>query len=183
MINNCPIYSVLPKIPIKEGEKVLDAGCGLAKTPNAIGIDLVNLPGVDIIYDLNKMPWPFGDNEFDWVIMNDILEHLDDPPEIIKEVYRILKKEGKLCIRVLYWNHKYNYSDPQHKHVFTEVYFEFFCGMRRPYYMDYRFSKLDVQYTFDNKAVDTFGNDRNELMRLSYFNCNIINGMHVILTK
>ena len=36
--------------------KVLDVGCGTAKVNGAIGIDRINLPGVDVVHDLNKFP-------------------------------------------------------------------------------------------------------------------------------
>jgi len=176
-------YSKLPIIPIEEGEKVLDLGCGTAKTKGSYGIDIADLEGVDLVYDLNVVPYPFDSETFDWVIMNDILEHLDNPIDVIREVHRILKKGGKLYIRVLYWNHKYNYSDPQHKHAFTEIYFEFFTGKRRAYYFDFKFEDMKVEYTFDRNAIDKYGDNPEILMKKVYFHCNIIDGMHVTLIK
>ena len=164
-------------------QKLLDLGCGTAKHPEAFGIDAVELEGVDLVYDLNKIPYPFKNNQFEKVIMNDILEHLDKPIDILREVYRILKPKGTVEIRVLYWNHKYNYSDPQHKHAFTEIYFEFFCGKRRPYYMDYAFSDMKVSYNFTPEAILEFGGNEEYLMKKSHFYCNIIDAMYVELIK
>ena len=74
--------------------KVLDVGCGDRKTEDALGIDIVGLPGVDIVHDLNVFPWPLESGSFDKVLMLNILEHLDDTIKVMREVYRILKPGG-----------------------------------------------------------------------------------------
>jgi ubiquinone/menaquinone biosynthesis C-methylase UbiE len=180
-----PKYSKLPTPVIDTSkEKVLDVGCGTNKLPGAIGIDISQLDGVDIIHDLNIIPWKgIEDGSFDWVLMKDVLEHLNDPINVIKEAYRILKPDGKLYIRVTYWNHKYSFSDPTHKHAFSEIYFTFFIGERRPYYMDFKFKDLKIEYTYDANAIRKFGNNRKRLHEKAYFYCNIIDGMHITLIK
>ena len=165
-------------------EKVLDVGCGMNKEPGAIGIDIVKLDGVDIVHNLNITPWKgINDESFDWILMKDVLEHLDNTTDIMRECYRILKPGGKLFISVVYWNHKYAYSDPTHKHFYTEISFKFFTGEARPYYTDFKFRDLKIDYIFDFNAIRKFGNNRKVLFEKAYFNCNIIQGMHVILTK
>ena len=47
--------------------KILELGCGRIKHPNAVGIDRISLPGVDVVHDLNRRPYPFEDNTFDEV--------------------------------------------------------------------------------------------------------------------
>lgn len=164
--------------------KELDVGCGNKKIEGTIGIDIANLSCVDIVQDLNILPWGNLETEsFDTIYMNSILEHLDDPIKIIGECYRLLKQKGKLYISVSYWNHKNSWSDPQHKHAFTEIYFKFFTGENRPYYMDYKFSKLKIIYFFDEKAKRLFGTNEKVLLLKGYFNCNIIKGMKVVLIK
>jgi len=37
---------------------------------------------------------PYEDNNFDFVISDQIIEHLEDPKKAIKESYRVLKKKG-----------------------------------------------------------------------------------------
>jgi len=63
---------------------ILDVGCGTAKINGAIGIDRAKLPGVDIVHDLNDLPWPFENDSFDEVYMNDIIEHLDDTIKVME---------------------------------------------------------------------------------------------------
>ncbi len=45
---------------------------------------------------------PFKNNSFDFIILSEVLEHLDQPHQALKECYRILKPEGRLLISVPY---------------------------------------------------------------------------------
>ena len=58
--------------------KVLDIGCGVNKVEGSIGVDVVKMPGVDVVHDLSLIPWPFEDDEFSTVIANHFLEHCTD---------------------------------------------------------------------------------------------------------
>jgi len=161
-------------------EQVLNVGCGDKKQPGETGIDIVGLPGVDYVYDLNCIPWPFKDNSFDKVVMNNIIEHLDDTIGVMGEVFRILRPGGIVHIETVYWNHKYTWSDPQHKHAFTEISWEFFIGKRKEYYTDYRFDMVSFVWQYDYhlkylpKGLKRF---------LGLFLCNVIAGMEVELRK
>ena len=149
-----------------------------------LNVDIANLEGVDLVYDLNVLPLPFEYKSIDLIIMNDILEHLDSPVDIIRECHRLLKPKGVLKIRVLYWNHKFNYSDPTHKHVFAERYFKAFTKeSNRSYYFNFVFDKVEIEYTFDPKAIEEFGDNKEMLMEKAYFYCNVIDGMHITLMK
>jgi ubiquinone/menaquinone biosynthesis C-methylase UbiE len=50
---------------------------------------------------------PFSDESFDTIIMNDAMEHVDEPEKVIEECYRILKKNGKLYLNFPPYNHPY----------------------------------------------------------------------------
>jgi SAM-dependent methyltransferase len=160
--------------------KTLDVGCGDRKTEGAVGIDIVALPGVDIVHDLDVYPWPLDDGSFDKVLMLNIIEHLDDTIKAMREVHRILKPGGIAHIETVYWNHKYTWSDPQHKHAFTELSWEFFTGKRKEYYTDFKYELVSFvwQYDYHLKHLPKF------LKRfLGIFFCNVIAGMVVELRK
>ena len=72
------------------------------------------------MHDLNKFPYPFPDNYADYILMEHVLEHLDDVVEVMNECWRILKKEGLLEVIVPYYKSKNAFTDPTHKHFFTE---------------------------------------------------------------
>jgi len=169
--------------------KGLNIGCGTNPSKSTeeiefINIDIVQLDGVNMIYDLNEIPYPFDDETFDLIIMHDILEHLNKPIEVMREVHRLLKKGGKVKIKVVYWNHRFTYADPQHKWGFSvERYFKVFTGEIRAYYLDFHFEDLKIVYHFDQKAIEKYGNDPEVLLEKGYFHTNVIQGANIELTK
>jgi len=104
---------------------VLDAGCGtgrhlraLAKLPDLmiVGIDRNNADLNDALTSLKNMPdalsgnylvtradinkLPFDSASFDSVICSEVLEHIPQHEEALKELVRVLKPQGSLVISV-----------------------------------------------------------------------------------
>lgn len=52
------------------------------------------------VFQINDQFTPFADNQFDCVAIIDFLEHIPNDEEFIKELYRIVKPEGKVIINV-----------------------------------------------------------------------------------
>jgi len=51
---------------------------------------------------------PFDDRKFDFIVCNDVFEHLLKPQEMLKECYRVLKRDGLMLISFgLPWYHPY----------------------------------------------------------------------------
>ena len=113
------------ELKLKPGSLILDAGCGsgrhlraLAKLPNLkiIGIDrnqadlnvaLASLKNMSdalsdnyqvACADINKLP--FETVFFDCVICSEVLEHIPQHEEALKELMRVLKPQGSLVISV-----------------------------------------------------------------------------------
>lgn len=130
----------------------LNIGAGNDSRDGYINHDFVKLPGIDITHDLNKYPWPWGDNSADKIIIMDVLEHLNDFVLAMEEIYRILKPDGIVLIRVPYWNHSCAYIDPTHKRGFHEQTFDFFdieskIYSQRSYYTRARFRVVSKTFT------------------------------------
>jgi len=98
------------RFDIRSGSKLLDAGCGDCSFTKAFrDSGMVNVVGVDLfnngdmsVYECNfeTDKLPFEDNSFDVAFSKSILEHLKDPTNYLKEIYRILKPNGKLILMV-----------------------------------------------------------------------------------
>lgn len=106
--------------------KKLNLGCGTDIKKRYINLDSVKLPGVNVIHDLNKLPYPFKDNEIDEIYTSHVLEHLDDLAKVMGELKRICKKHAKIFIRVPHFSCGVSYRDPTHKRLFSYFTFDYF---------------------------------------------------------
>jgi len=57
---------------------------------------------------------PFPDESFDFVNMSEVIEHVDDPGRVLKEVYRVLRARGKAYISI---PNRFGMKDP-HFHLY-----------------------------------------------------------------
>ena len=116
-------------------KKILEIGCGDKKVKGAIGLDFVKGKEVDVIHDLNKTPYPFKNNTFDEIYVDNVLEHLDKPlDDLLLELTRILKKEGVIKIKVPHALNVGAFADPTHKKFFTWFTFDYFGSNKQSYY-------------------------------------------------
>lgn len=81
-------------------DRVLNIGCGFKKFIGAVNVDSEDCCDPDVVWDLNKTPWPFEDNEFDTIYAHHIFEHLTNWWGAFEECGRILKPGGRVEIRV-----------------------------------------------------------------------------------
>lgn len=94
--------------------KKLNLGCGEDKKQGYVNIDWQESVRPDIVHDLNKVPYPFPDNEFDHVEAFHVLEHLDKPFNIMREMHRILKPGGSLYVRVPHFSRGFTHAEHCH---------------------------------------------------------------------
>ena len=159
-------------------ELTLDLGCGTAKTPGAVGLDVVPLEGVDVVGDMSERPYPFAADTFDAVYLNDVIEHLPNTIKTMEEMYRICKPNARVYIRVINWNSRYAAMDPTHVTYFTERTFDFF-GKRvgRSYYTRARFDVVQVRRVYNSLAKAVCPNER-LLHFFGQFWSNVLDDLH-----
>jgi SAM-dependent methyltransferase len=89
--------------------KTLDVGCGqkpyksIFLNTDYVGLEIeasqnIHQKKADYYYD--GKTFPFQDDYFDSVLINQVFEHVFNPNEFLSEVHRILKTEGILLITV-----------------------------------------------------------------------------------
>ncbi len=130
----------------------LNLGAGRTRIPNSIGVDSVDISGyTDVVHNLNLLPYPFLDNYADEIHCYHVLEHLDDPILKVEEMYRILKPEGLLFLRVPHFSSSGAFTDITHRRPFSYFSFDVFQeGSYHSFYSNARFEIL-------NKEIKYFG--------------------------
>ena len=131
----------------------LNLGCGRNIRKDWINLDIYNGEGVDVVHDLNNLPLPFENEKFDYVLSQDVLEHINYIA-LINDIHRILKKGGILKIRVPHFTSKINFEDPTHKNQFSIRTFEYFIkGNIFNYNRDVKlFSSIKERITFEKMS-------------------------------
>jgi SAM-dependent methyltransferase len=146
------LFGDLIRRHLKPGSRLLDAGCGrylrfcrtFAPVAQVVGIDLETTFEADnrqspyaVRGDIGALP--FSSSSFDMVISRSVVEHLEDPPLVFREFFRVLRPGGKVVIitpnkydyvsliaaLTPYWVHRYLVSRiflvPEHD-VFPTLY-------------------------------------------------------------
>jgi SAM-dependent methyltransferase len=108
--------------------RTLDVGCGTRKRPGAVGLDKNPRSQADIIYDLDRFPYPLKDDLFDCIYGLDVLEHVSDVFRTLEELHRVGKKGGRLFLRVPHFSSTLAFGDPTHKHFFNTQSLDYLCG-------------------------------------------------------
>ena len=116
--NEVRIPWILKTIPSRQ--KVLDLGCGAGMLANALALEGHLVHGVDlslkslqvakehdvtqtVVYSpASALSLPYEDSTFDVTCAMDLLEHVEEPFQVIQEAYRVLKPKG------LFFFHTFN---------------------------------------------------------------------------
>ena len=110
------LFRIIKKISAKlDINTMLDFGCGSKpykncfKYKNYIGLDIEESghdhtnEKIDLFYDGKKIP--FSDGHFDFIFSSEVFEHIFNLENVIIELNRVLKKNGKMLITLPFvWN-------------------------------------------------------------------------------
>ena len=129
--------------------KILDIGCGRHKTPGAIGLDSNPRSDADVIHDLDRVPYPFPDDEFDLIVGNQVVEHVSDVLALMAELHRIAKPGALIRLDTPHYSDVASYTDPTHKRHLTTESFAYFTGGRADFdfYSDVRLRPRLIRVT------------------------------------
>lgn len=122
-----PIVKIDLKKMIKGGEPVvIELGCGQKKKKGRIGVDKMDLAGVDIVADLEEGLAFLPNNSVDEIHCRSVLEHIGNFENMMREIVRVLKTNGKAFVFVPHFSNPYYYSDFTHSRFFGLYSFYYF---------------------------------------------------------
>jgi SAM-dependent methyltransferase len=95
---------------------ILNLGAGNKLVKGAVQHDRTkHRPEIDVVWDLNDLPWPWDDSSFDMVVACAVFEHLrNDLVMTVNECWRILRPGGVLHMKLPFWKSDNAYRDPTH---------------------------------------------------------------------
>lgn len=112
----------------------LNLGCGRNAIDGWVNVDAVDLPGVDVVADLDRCrdaPLPFADDSADEFLLAHVLEHLRDPLGLMQELHRIARPGAKATVRCPHGASDDADEDPTHVRRLFPGSFGYFS---QPYY-------------------------------------------------
>ena len=117
------LFNPTPRVKgfIGENIYVLDVGSGGGGFVRVCQASKLNAEGIDYQIDFEKDKLQHEGNLFDFVHFNAVIEHLENPENILKEIHRVLEPGGILIINTPNWKLDYKnfYNDPTHEHPYT----------------------------------------------------------------
>jgi SAM-dependent methyltransferase len=123
---------------------ILDIGCGSAKTPGAVGLDISSATDADIVHDLDVFPYPIEDSSFDQILLQDLIEHVREPIRVFEELHRIARPGARIQLRTPHFSSVLAYGDPTHRHYFSTIAIRSLAEPRFAHYTDVRFHIVHV---------------------------------------
>lgn len=110
--------------------KKLSLGCGQSKPEGYFGIDIMDVPGVDLLHNLWEMPWPIKTNSVEELQCSHLVEHIphwrpawekDGWFMFFDEVYRVCKKDAICSFQHPYVMNGRAFWDPTHTRFIHET--------------------------------------------------------------
>lgn len=189
------------------GSTRLNLGCGRSPEVGFVNLDRRGGAGADVVFDLEacgyaleQLPMPgagepFPDGSVDAVLASHVLEHVTNLIPLMRELHRVLKPGGHLCIVVPYASSDDAVEDPTHVRYFTERSFMYFDQAlyekpdhagSYPSDIDFTFNVVKttlIPYPDLQLGADGIVGQQAELQVKKRFMRNVIREIHAVLQK
>lgn len=153
----------------------LDLACGERKADGFLGVDEVQLPGVDFVVNLDAYVWPWKDDSVIEIRCSHYIEHTRDLKMFMEEAWRVLKSGGLLTFIAPYYSSIRAWQDYTHVRPISEMTFYYFS---QPWLKESKLTHYGVQCDFDVGTMkfvyhgewETRGKEALEWARQHYIN-------------
>lgn len=104
----------------------LNLGVGHRPRDSYFGLDWIEMPGVDIVADLNEPLTDLPANSVEAIYTHHTFEHVVNFLPLLKELHRVVIPDGRIEVVVPHFSNPYGYSDPTHVRFFGLYSFYYF---------------------------------------------------------
>ena len=140
--------------PVRPPKSKLDVGCGNHCLPGAVGIDIFPMAGVDYVHDVNRAPWPFPDDSFEFVRCMHAIEHFREVHVVARELHRVAQHGAVIDFITPHYSSYASWGDPTHVHHFAlgsiPQLFDQACG-------EGKYEVVSNEIKFSGSGLDFFG--------------------------
>jgi SAM-dependent methyltransferase len=131
----------------------LNLGCGLRKRPDCWNVDLRGEP--DLVWDLDRRPWPLPRNHFEHIYAFDVVEHVASVQDFVEEAHALLAPGGILEITTPHFSCANSFTDPTHRHHLGYFSFDYFTDASQwSFYSQVRFEVAERILVFHQRRPD-----------------------------
>lgn len=133
----------------------LNLGCGLMRRDDCLNVDRAERVRPDLLWDLDRYPYPLPESHFHAVFAHDVVEHVVSIPDFMREVHRLAAPGGTVEITTPHFSCANSYTDPTHLHHLGYFSFDYFTeGHDLSFYAEARFEIVERQLVFQQSLVN-----------------------------
>lgn len=174
----------------------INAGSGADFRLDCLNVDIEARKNPDLVLDLSLPLDPqtryetlrFGEiqlqpGSFSHITALEVLEHIRDLPQMMRNFLDLLKDGGELEISVPYDLSQGAWQDPTHVRAFNERSWIYYCDWAGYLgWRDFRFARKNISYILNKEGMDMSNSGEYALERILAMP-RVVNGMKVILQK
>jgi predicted SAM-dependent methyltransferase len=137
--------------------RLLNLGCGLKRREHYLNVDVMSQVNPDLVWDLDQYPYPLPRSYFEQIHAGDVIEHLQNIPDFMREMHALLAPGGVIEITTPHFSCANSYTDPTHRHHLGYFSFDYFTDQHElSYYTDVRFEIVHRHIGFHNSFMNRF---------------------------
>lgn len=133
----------------------LNLGCGRDKRPDCLNVDFNPAVEPDLVWNLDRRPFPLARSGFDTIYVKDVVEHVEDLMGFMEEVHELLAPGGTVVITTPHFSCANAFTDPTHRRQLGYFSFDYFTdGSAWSFYSSFRFDIARRLLVFHNGVLD-----------------------------
>ena len=118
----------------KKSQVNIQLGGGKDCPRGFINVDILDIPQVDIVHDLEKTPWPLPDECADMIVASHLVEHINPANggflKFMDEAWRIAKPKCQFLISTPFAGSYGYWQDPTHVNGCNDATFYYFDPLK-----------------------------------------------------